>query len=226
MLETTTARLGAGAEKSIELLDTRTPLLEEVYEQLRFAIEEAVATGRFTRLTASVGEAAQAFGLDRHAIYIDAERIYLELETDRHRLLAVIRHRGPRTRRRARGRSRCCHGIADWHVHRVRRFLIARGVDVMPLLMLGGLGLLFYFALDPRQEAFSLSRGAGEVQATAPVDRHVGGQNREAELLEALQFISDTQTVEHLGIRPLRGILLVGPPGTGKTCWPRLRPTA
>lgn len=96
VLETTTARLGAGAEKSIELLDTRTPLLEEVYEQLRFAIEEAVATGRFTRLTASVGEVSQAFGLDRHAIYIDAERIYLELETDRHRLLAVIpRHRGP-----------------------------------------------------------------------------------------------------------------------------------
>lgn len=95
LAEVTRKHLGAHSEELIELVDTRTPLLEKAYQQMRFAVEEAVATGRFTQLTASVGHTAELYGLDGHAIYIDAERIYLELEDDLDRLLAVIpRERG------------------------------------------------------------------------------------------------------------------------------------
>lgn len=100
-------------------------------------------------------------------------------------------------------------------------FLIARGFDVMPLVLLGGLVLFFYFIMEQRGEGrrFELSAAGGDGGPASSVTfEDIGGQDMaKRELLEALQFIRDTEAVEHLGIRPLRGILLVGPPGTGKT---------
>lgn len=90
LADATRKHLGARSEEIIELVDTRIPLLEQAYQEMRFAIEEAVATGRFTRLTDAIRMTAETYDLDNHAVYIDSDRIYLELESDRHRLLAVI----------------------------------------------------------------------------------------------------------------------------------------
>lgn len=46
----------------------------------------------------------------------------------------------------------------------------------------------------------------------------IGGQeSAKKELIEALEFVKDIHGVKHMGIRAIKGILLSGPPGTGKT---------
>ncbi|MGE5598634.1 MAG: AAA family ATPase, partial [Bacteroidota bacterium] len=99
-------------------------------------------------------------------------------------------------------------------------FLVVRGVNLMPFLLLGGAAAALYFLTQNRGagnfEALGASpaaSGAGEITFD-----DIGGQEMaKRELLEALDFVRDASRAGSLGIRPLRGILLAGPPGTGKT---------
>lgn len=98
--------------------------------------------------------------------------------------------------------------------------LVLWGVDVTPILLLGGIFLLFRYALDGK----SLTKGGQTVGVTVRQSvpkvsfDDIGGQEvAKRELIEALQFIKDIEAARVLGIRPLKGILLAGPPGTGKT---------
>lgn len=99
--------------------------------------------------------------------------------------------------------------------------LIVWGVDVTPFLLIGGLAVFFRYAVDMR----SPSRSGQKVgvhhtgKKTNPVTfADIGGQETaKRELIEALDFIKQSERAKELGIRPLKGILLTGPPGTGKT---------
>lgn len=95
------------------------------------------------------------------------------------------------------------------------------GVDVVPFLLLGGLFFFLRQAFDGR--TFARSQGGPNFgvakRASAGVSfDDIGGQEvAKRELLEALHFIKESEAAKALGIRPLKGILLAGPPGNGKT---------
>lgn len=95
-------------------------------------------------------------------------------------------------------------------------FLLFMGYNVLPVgLLLVGAYLVWTFVLS-RQ---ILKNGNGVSIATTAINfEDIGGQSvAKKELQEALDFLLYSDRMKALGIRPLKGILLSGPTGTGKT---------
>ncbi|MDP2872985.1 MAG: AAA family ATPase [Bacillota bacterium] len=96
-------------------------------------------------------------------------------------------------------------------------FLGTQGYNVVPVLFLIGLALLLL-------QAPMAGRLGGRKITVRPQSRflvsfgEIGGHvAAKQELVEALDFVNLRDEASALGIRPLRGVLLSGPPGTGKT---------
>ena len=72
-----------------------------------------------------------------------------------------------------------------------------------------------------RQGAGSLIQNKNknwEIKETGVQFEDIGGLKKtKQELKEALDFLLEDERASQLGIRPLKGILLSCPPGTGKT---------
>lgn len=100
-------------------------------------------------------------------------------------------------------------------------FLAASGYDITMFLLLAILGGAIWFIRSGAQlgKRFQIIGGNKQEQGNTKVFfKDIGGQEvAKRELIEALEFIVDSERSRKLGIRPLRGILLTGPPGTGKT---------
>lgn len=95
-------------------------------------------------------------------------------------------------------------------------FLVVMGYNVVPIgLLLVGAWFVWTFVIQ-RQV---LKNGNGVAIPTTTIDfEDIGGQSvAKKELQEALDFLLYSDQMKVLGIRPLKGILLSGPTGTGKT---------
>ncbi|MCB8817747.1 AAA family ATPase [Desulfosporosinus shakirovi] len=95
-------------------------------------------------------------------------------------------------------------------------FLIVMGYNVFPVGLLLVTAYVVWKLVISRQ---ILKNGNGVAISTTGINfEDIGGQSvAKKELQEALDFLLYSDRMKALGIRPLKGILLSGPTGTGKT---------
>lgn len=94
------ARILGGEPFRLEVADRRTPALEEAFYRINPLLQEALATGRYGDLLDRVEERSRTLGLDRVRVFIDPERLYLQLHEGSDYLYAVLpRPDGPAGRR-------------------------------------------------------------------------------------------------------------------------------
>lgn len=99
-------------------------------------------------------------------------------------------------------------------------FLAIIGVNIMPLVLFGGLAVVGYMFLNMQGAVRFSNLGGpqGKKRSQEISFDDIGGQDTAInELGEALEFLRCPELISKMGIRPLKGVLLVGPPGTGKT---------
>ncbi|CDX02042.1 hypothetical protein [Desulfitobacterium hafniense] len=80
----------------IRLVDQRTPELEEVYQQMQFAIQEGMVMGNFTQMRETLAIQAEQAGVVMN-LTMDNEGIYLVLTQGEHQLVSVIERHGQGT---------------------------------------------------------------------------------------------------------------------------------
>lgn len=95
-------------------------------------------------------------------------------------------------------------------------YLLLHGINLLPIVLMAAFFYIFYNVMDKG----NLIKSPSKI-VTSHKDitfDQIGGQEvAKNELLEALDFIKNIEEVKKMGIRPLKGILLTGAPGTGKT---------
>jgi len=95
-------------------------------------------------------------------------------------------------------------------------FLIIQGINILPAVFVFGVFSMLYFIMD--NSGIKKSFDKIKTIKYSITFEEIGGQEiAKKELLEALDFIKEKDKISKLGIRPLKGILFVGAPGTGKT---------
>lgn len=100
--------------------------------------------------------------------------------------------------------------------------LVARGVNVLPYVLLGTIGLMVATRFELIDKLHNGAKQTGGKDGLSQISfDSVGGQDEAKEdLMEALSFLQNSRG-NKLGIKPIGGILLQGPPGTGKTLMAR-----
>ena len=99
---------------------------------------------------------------------------------------------------------------------------LALGVTVLPLLIFGG--LLFFMlrqAQGSNSQAMSFGRSKAKMftgdKPTVTFDDVAGAEEAKEELSEVVDFLREPEKFISLGARIPKGVLMVGPPGCGKT---------
>ena len=99
------------------------------------------------------------------------------------------------------------------------------------VLLIGGVFLLWQYMAARAQGGGGMDQGrrfskakirfGSESKQKVSFADVAGADEEKEELREIVDFLQAPQKYLDLGARIPKGVLLVGPPGTGKTCWPR-----
>ena len=74
----------------LNILDNRNQQLEEAYYVMHFDIEEAIATGGFSRMASALETKSKDFGLSGSRVFVDQQGVYLQIESGASYLYAVF----------------------------------------------------------------------------------------------------------------------------------------
>jgi hypothetical protein len=87
---TETAEQVLGSSVPIRIVDHRSPELKQVFDHSQFAVYEAIMNGNFTGMAKTVEEQARLAQLDRYAVYVDRNNVYVQLHKGGNYLYEVI----------------------------------------------------------------------------------------------------------------------------------------
>jgi len=94
-------------------------------------------------------------------------------------------------------------------------------LNVLPWVLFIGLWLAFFYQMQAGQKGiFSFGRSRAKLVADRPnvtFKDVAGADEAKQELQEIIEFLKEPEKFRRLGGRVPKGVLLVGPPGTGKT---------
>lgn len=79
-----------GGNLQLEVTDTRSPVLEQAWYQAQFAVHQAVVQGDFVSMNEFIGNVASEYKLDRYAVFVDSDRVYVQFHKDGKSLYEVI----------------------------------------------------------------------------------------------------------------------------------------
>ncbi len=74
----------------LQITDNRSPMLEDAWYQSQFAVHQAIMQGDFIAMHQTLRDIAAEYKLDRHGVFIDSDRVYVEFHQGGKNLYEVI----------------------------------------------------------------------------------------------------------------------------------------
>ncbi|MDH7478797.1 MAG: hypothetical protein QHH02_02175 [Syntrophomonadaceae bacterium] len=74
----------------LQVLDQRSPELEQFFYSIQYVVFEALAQGNFTSLAETLEQEAEKAGLDRYAIYVNNHYLFLQLQDGEANLYEIL----------------------------------------------------------------------------------------------------------------------------------------
>jgi len=78
----------------INILDNPNPLLEELYREMNFSIQEAITKGSFGEMYTRLEDLAREKGLQDWSVSLDQDNIYLQIKEKKNYLYRIIARAG------------------------------------------------------------------------------------------------------------------------------------